>query len=172
MEIASYSWKKIFFDIVKPLLVAIVVFVGVSCFVARVVVNGPSMENTLKDGEYLMVWRTHGQVPDRGDIVVCENEEDDSRNLVKRLIGLPGDHVEIVEDRVYVNGNLLVEPYAHGSRSSKVEKWDVPEGSVFIVGDNRTNSYDSRDWGFLPVDKILGVVFFRYKPVVSIGVVR
>jgi len=172
MENPSASWKLIIWDIVKTAGVAVLLFVGFSYFVTRVAVNGPSMHPTLKDGESLLVWKTHGRIPPHGSIVVAENIDEGSRDLVKRLIGLPGDTISTVEDQVFVNGHLLDEPYAHGARSATTETWKVPSDSVFLMGDNRTASIDSRDWGFLPSDNLVGVVFFRYNPLAAFGLVR
>lgn len=173
MDNLSASWKQILWEIVRTAGVAVLIFIGVSCFVTRVEVNGPSMHPTLKDGEALMVWKSHGVIPPRGSIVVVKAEDDNyTHNLVKRLVGLPGDRIVTIEDQVFVNGVLLEEPYAHGARSSATETWDVPENSLFLMGDNRMSSVDSRDWGCLPEENLLGIIFLRYSPISVFGLVR
>jgi len=161
-ELSSVKWKDLFFEIAKTAIIAAGLLLAVNLFITRVIVSGPSMSPTLKDGEYLIVLKAHGGELKQGGIVVFDSTEDKNDELVKRVIAMPGDHVTIKGEQVFVNGALLYEPYAHGERSSATEEWTVPEGNLFVVGDNRFSSYDSRDWGFLPIQNVKGVVVWRY----------
>jgi signal peptidase I len=114
----------------------------------------------------------HFRDPDRGEIVVFETPG--GRNspcysqpttFVKRIIGLPGDVVEERSGRIFVNGRPLEETYiAAGRRDDKSGRWEVPEGSYFMMGDNRAQSCDSRDWGAVPRANLIGPVFAVYWP--------
>ena len=118
----------------------------------------------------------------RGDIVVFKYPEEPDRDFIKRVIGLPGESVEVREKKVYVNGTALDEPYAHyllpvstASEFHEVTSFDVrerygpvtvPSGHYFVMGDNRDNSQDSRYWGFLPRDYVKGkalVIYWSYE---------
>jgi signal peptidase I len=119
----------------------------------------------------------HFTDPDRGDIVVFETPPEAESVcpgpggvFVKRLIGLPGDEVEGRPDGVYVNGELLSEPYLFGGElGDAFEPVTVPEGQYFMMGDNRLQSCDSRDWGPVPRENLIGPVFSLYWPPLRIG---
>lgn len=154
-------------------------------------VVGPSMESTLQDSERLIIDKVSYKfnLPERGDIVVFLNDEtidgftDSIKNhlqdmsmklkgevrrnrLVKRVIGLPGDSINITNNQVYVNEVLIEEPYVKGVTYTKYITYPltVPEGKVFVLGDNRENSNDSRSFGSIDVDSIEGRVMLRYWP--------
>jgi signal peptidase I len=115
--------------------------------------------------------------PDRGDIVVFETPPEASEIcpgpggvFVKRLIGLPGDTVEIRGDQLYVNGEPLPEPYVfNGEVGEEFGPVTVPEGEYFMMGDNRLQSCDSREWGPVPRGNLIGPVFALYWPIQRIG---
>ncbi len=143
---------------------------GIRTFVAQgVYVSSGSMLPTLEVNDRLMVDKLsyHWSNPERGDIVVFSpTEELKRRNLkdtfIKRVIGLPGEKVEIKEGRVYVSERLLQEKYID---EKLVYQWGpvtVPSNSYLVMGDNRDNSYDSRYWGFVPRNNILGKAVVRY----------
>jgi signal peptidase I len=133
-----------------------------------------SMEPTLPVGEHVIVrkYLTHLRAPQRGDIVMFESPVDMSKGLVKRVIGLPGEMIEMQKKQVIIDGKPLVEPYAQYLKPDDVFVGDtfapmrVPDGCVFVLGDNRDVSGDSRDWKnaqgeripFLPIDKIQGYI--------------
>lgn len=87
-----------------------------------------------------------------------------SDDFIKRLIGMPGDTIEIRNHTTYINGQPIYEPYILERTIKNVDPVIVPEGSVFVMGDNRNNSADSREWGFLPIENISGKTLFRYWP--------
>lgn len=159
------AWGRFLLDIVETLILAIVLFFGINAVSARVRVDGVSMRPTLENGEFVLVNKMSyrfGNV-DRGDIIVFHFPVNPNEELVKRVIGLPGDHVSIQAGVVYVNGQVLNESYIADVPSYSGE-WDVTEGQFFVLGDNRNNSNDSKDWGLLPFDKIVGKAVLIYWP--------
>lgn len=137
-----------------------------------------SMLPTLKVGDRVLVNKISYDLHDinRGDIVVFERPPGEApeeiKDLIKRVIGLPGDEIESVDGVVVINGKRLDEPYlAAGIRtdSPAITKRTVPEGTVFVMGDNRGDSYDSRMFGPIDVDLIVGRAFIRVYPVTHIS---
>ena len=104
------------------------------------------------------------RAPRRGDIVVFRFPGDTSRDFVKRVVGVPGDTVEIRNGEVFVNGESLHEPYVINGDSSTERPVVVPEESYYVLGDNRRASQDSRDWGTVPAENIIGRGWLRYWP--------
>jgi signal peptidase I len=123
------------------------------------------MKPTLVPGEFLLVnklaYKFSGMT--RGDIVVFHYPPQPSEDYIKRLVGLPGDTVKISKGQVTVNQQLLTEPYIMADPSYSGE-WQVPAGSIFVLGDNRNSSSDSHVWGFVPVDNIMGKAIVIYWP--------
>jgi signal peptidase I len=101
-----------------------------------------------------------------GDVIVFHppSSAHSSDDFIKRLIALPGDTVEIRNHKTYINGQVIYEPYVAEPQIKNMEPVVVPEGSVFVMGDNRNYSNDSREWGFLSIDSITGRTLFRYWP--------
>jgi len=131
-----------------------------------------SMQPTIQTGDHIFVDKqayAGGQLPDRGHIVACTNPSSPDIELVKRVVAIAGDQLEIRDRKLYVNGRPVEEPYAHFEeplqRSSKRDRLEVivvPDGSFFVMGDNRDRSYDSRFWGFSRVDGLIGRATFIY----------
>ncbi|GAB4441900.1 MAG: signal peptidase I [Chloroflexi bacterium OHK40] len=116
--------------------------------------------------------------PRRGDIVVFEYPRDVSKDYIKRVIALPGETVEIRDGKVFVNGVELEQPYLEGAPTYCVAGYPchsgpvvVPEGQIFVMGDNRANSSDSREWNALPLDRVVGQAWVIYYPVSEWGLV-
>ena len=107
--------------------------------------------------------------PKRGQIIVFKYPVDPRRDFVKRVIGLPGDKVEMKNGTVYINDKELFEPYVKNTDTFNMDSLVVPEKSYFCLGDNRPNSQDGRFWGFVPRDFIRGPAIFRYWPLSRIG---
>lgn len=159
------NWKRFVLDIFETLILAVILFVGINAVSARVRVDGFSMRPTLEDGEFVLVSKlsyTFGEF-ERGDIIVFHFPLNPDEELVKRIIGLPGDQVMVKENQVYVNGQLLSEPYIAQSPIYSGE-WTVTEGHLFVLGDNRNNSNDSKDWGLLPQENVVGKAVLIYWP--------
>jgi signal peptidase I len=137
---------------------------------ARVRNNGFSMGTTLPDGGYLLADRLAYQHtdPQRGDIVIFSFPLDPDQDLIKRVIGLPGESIAVKDGTVTVNGTPLKEPYSTAPALYD-GTWVVPEGQLFVLGDNRNDSRDSHQWGFLPRENIIGKVVWIYYPFARFG---
>lgn len=165
-EKESSGWGRFFLDVLETILLAAALFLVINAISARVRVDGTSMLPTLQDGEFVLVNRLayrFGQ-PQRGDIVVFHYPTDPKQeDLIKRVIGLPGDEVKVENGAVYVNGIRLKEPYIAAAPAYD-GTWPVPEGSLFVLGDNRNKSSDSHAWGFVPYEDVVGKSFLIYWP--------
>ena len=164
-EQEKIHWGRLVLDIVETLALAALLFVGINAISARVRVDGFSMRPTLEDGEFVLVNRLAYRLGDfeRGDIIVFHFPMDPDQELIKRVIGLPGDTIFIQHRNVSVNGQILVEPYI--AEAPVYEgNWQVPEDYLFVLGDNRNDSSDSHSWGLLPVDKVVGKAILIYWP--------
>ncbi len=151
-------------EIIETLLLTFFIFWLVNSLVGRYRIDGSSMNPTLTDGQYLLINNVSYYLdePETGDIIVFRHPRNDL-NLIKRVIGVPGDHIEISDRLVKVNGIALDEPYI-ASAPTYSGTWDVPEGQYFVLGDNRNNSSDSHSWSFLPRENIVGKAMFIYWP--------
>jgi signal peptidase I len=152
-------------DSVETILLALVLFLVINALSARVRVENISMKPTLQPGEFLLVNRVAYKIgePDIGDIIVFHAPGPSDLDYIKRVIGLPGDHVKISDGTVYVNDQPLYEPYiADPPRYSG--EWDVPSNQLFVLGDNRNNSSDSHMWGFVPFEDVVGRALLIYWP--------
>lgn len=151
-------------EIIETLLLTFFIFWLVNSLVGRYRIDGSSMNPTLFDGQYLIINNVSYllDTPERGDVIVFRHPQNDL-NLIKRVIGLPGDTVEIRDRQVFVNDVPLLEPYIE-SPPNYNGSWSVPDGQYFVLGDNRNNSSDSHSWSFLPIDNILGKAEIVYWP--------
>jgi len=151
-------------EILETLLLTFFIFFIVNSLIGRYRIDGNSMNPTLLNGEYLIISNFAYQLdePQRGDIIVFRHPRSDL-NLIKRVIGLPGDTVTIQNGVVSVNGVALDEPYIQAAPTYS-SSWVVPDGQYFVLGDNRNNSSDSHAWGFLPKENILGKALLVYWP--------
>ena len=143
-------------------------------------VKGASMDPTFNTGDYIFTSKvTYKLRPlHRGDVVVFKSPKNPDIEYIKRIIALPKDTIEIKDSEVYVNKKLLSEPYIsaktnlwEGGFSKNGEVFTVPEGEMFVMGDNRPRSSDSREFGPVPTTSIIGHVFYRYFPANKIGVI-
>jgi signal peptidase I len=157
---------KIFRDIIAPVLLGIAVFALFHVTVGSFKVYGSSMLPTIEEGEYIMVSKTayfFGE-PHRGDIIVFDSPQDPRSDLIKRIIGLPGDTVEIRDDKVTVNGTTLAEPYTLEPPHYLMMPEEIPAGHYFVLGDNRNNSSDSHRGWTVPRQNIVGKAWITYWP--------
>lgn len=160
-------------EVVETLLWALVAFALLRQGVQNYRVEGPSMQPALRQGQYLVINKLAYRLGtlQRGDIVVFQHPRDARRALVKRIVGLPEEEVQIIRGQVHINGQALHEPYiAHPGRDS-FQTTRIGTDHVFVLGDNRSNSGDSRTWGSLPVRYIIGKVVLCYWPPGDWGVV-
>ena len=174
------------FEIVETLVLTLIIFFVIQNFVAQPYkVQKQSMERTLEPDQYVLVdkltprWDGYK----RGDIVVFKPPADwgpfDDTPYIKRVIGVGGDTVEIRDDGlVYINGIALTEPYIYKeadgtpqpTTASDQSTWVIPEGELFLMGDHRSNSTDSRAYGPVPVENVIGRAWLRYWPLDTFGV--
>jgi signal peptidase I len=153
-------------EIVETLVLTAIIFLGVRVLVQNYKVEGYSMEPTLDDGQYLLINKVgmHFHQPTRGDIIVFEYPLDPSKSFVKRVIGVPGDTVEVRDQQTFVDGKAIKEPYIRSPENGVFIRNVVPPGEYFVMGDNRNNSSDSRAWGMLPEKDIIGQAWVSYWP--------
>ncbi len=159
-------------DVIETLLLALVLFVGINLVTARIRVDGTSMEPSLHQGEFVIINRLAYKwaKPRLGDVIVFRFPLNPGQELIKRVIGLPGDEVNISNNQVFVNGHVLDESYiAEAPRYSGT--WRVPQDSLFVLGDNRNASYDSHAWGTVPLKDVIGKALFVYWPPSALGVI-
>lgn len=144
-------------------------------------VRGQSMDTTFHDGEYILTSKLAYKFgePIRGDVVVFKSPEDEEVDFIKRIIGIPGDKVKIQSGEVYVNGKRLMEDYIQhpsnpieGGFLVDGQEVSIPDGQLFVMGDNRPRSSDSRAFGPIPIQSIIGKVFFRYFPANRLGTIQ
>ena len=153
------------FEILQMLVMALVLYFVIDSVVARVRVQKISMEPTLMPGEILLVNKLEYKFRDMeyGDIITFHFPLEPELDYVKRVIGLPGDKVEVSGGKVWVNGEELYEPYI--SAAPEYEgSWSVPSDGLFVLGDNRNPSADSHVWGFVPLENVIGKAFAVYWP--------
>jgi signal peptidase I len=161
-------------EAVETLLFTLLIYLLVRTFlVENYRVVGTSMQPALQNGEFLVVskmdYRLHQ--PMRGDIIVFYDPADTSRKLIKRVLGLPGETLEIQDGTVFINQQAIPEPYLTDRGRYTRAAWVIPTGEYFVLGDNRNNSSDSRSWGMLPRRDIVGKAWVTYWPPSLWGVV-
>ena len=173
------------FEIVETLVLTLIIFLVIQNFVAQPYrVQQQSMERTLEPDQYVLVDKLTPRLDTykRGDIVVFSPPDawaqQDGTPFIKLVIGVGGDRVEVKDGEVYVNGTALVEPYLFANTPgdpaeptvASQESWTVPAGELFLMGDHRANSEDSRAFGAVPVSQIIGRAWLRYWPINVFGI--
>ncbi|PJF28909.1 MAG: signal peptidase I [Phototrophicales bacterium] len=165
-------------EVISTLLFLIAVFTLLQLALPRSEVHGRSMEPTFVEGQRLIISRINYMLgdPQRGDIVVFNSPQarDDDPSLIKRVIGLPGELVEIRDREVYINGERLDEPYIKEpcTRQCRDRQWQLANDEYFVMGDNRNVSNDSRAFGPIKHSAIIGEALFRYWPLNAIGFIH
>jgi signal peptidase I len=184
-------------EAIETLVLALLIFFVVRAALQNFRVEGSSMDPVLHNGQYLIVnkaiytrinlktisrflpfidpgddpVRYIFRRPRRGDVVVFRFPGNPERDFIKRIIGEPGDTVEIKDGTVYIDGSPLDEPYITSKPTYTYGPMEVPVDQYFVLGDNRNNSYDSHVWGFLPEENIIGQAWLSYWPLDSWGLV-
>ena len=186
-EAKPVKTKHIVREYAESIAIAILLALVIRTFIVQAFkIPSGSMEDTLAIGDHILVNKfiygskipfTGSRVlrlrdPRQGDVIVFEYPEDPTKDFIKRVVGTPGDTVEVKDKRVYVNGKLYANPHEVHKESDTIPKElqprdnkepvKVPAGSYFVMGDNRDRSYDSRFWGFVPMEKIKGLAFIKY----------
>ncbi len=163
-------WKEILDWVVVIATAVAIAFVIDHFIITNSYIPSSSMEQTIMKNDKVIGLRAAYwfSSPKRGDIVIFLYPDDESKNYIKRVIGEPGDKVEIRDGLVYINDSEepLVEPYVNGEPTGSYGPYQVPEGCYFMLGDNRNVSADSRFWNhpYVEEDKILAKALFRYYP--------
>ncbi len=189
-------FKRVAWELTQTLVLAVLIFLLVRAVAQNFRVEGPSMEPGLHNGQYLLVNKAvyfklnlgtlskyipfidaengeetflfHG--PQRGDVIVFRYPKDPDRDFIKRVIGVPGDTIHIDQTgTVFVNGEAVEEKYISDASPRPLEEQVVPPESYFVLGDNRPNSSDSRNWGFVPEENIIGKAMLSYWPLSELG---
>lgn len=169
-----------FIELLQTFVIFAAVFLVIFLFVAQPhKVSGPSMMNTFQNNDYIITDKLTYRFsnPHRGDVIVFKAPRDLSTDYIKRIIGLPGEDVKIQNDTVFIDDKPIKEPYlnpgmqtfANEGFITEGQELKVPAGEYFVMGDNRVESSDSRDWGFVTRGEILGRVLVRYWPTQTIG---
>ncbi len=175
-----WDWIKTF------IIVFLIIIVIRAFFFANYMVHGESMMPTIQHGERLIINKIgyYFGEPERFDLIVFHANEDS--DYIKRVIGLPGDHIEYRDDTLYINGEAYEEEYLEESIQQTINgnftedftleevtnQSEVPPGTVFVLGDNRQNSMDSRQLGFIDMDQIVGKASFRYWPISEMEMIQ
>ncbi|MRR57933.1 MAG: signal peptidase I [Deltaproteobacteria bacterium] len=179
--------KSLVREYTESIIIAVILALIIRAFVVQAFkIPSGSMEDTLLIGDHLLVNKfIYGPMipftetrmfalrdPKQGDVIVFEYPEDPSKDFIKRIVGVPGDVVQGINKKVYVNGRLYQNAHEVHKENDIIPKEQnprdtfgpvkVPEGAYFVMGDNRDRSYDSRFWGFVKKEKIKGLAFIKY----------
>ncbi len=167
------------FEILQFALIALIIVVPIRTFIAQpFIVSGASMEDTFHSGEYLIVDQAsyYFSKPERGDVIIFKYPRDTSKFFIKRIIALPGDTIKIENGKVtlytdeYESGIVLEEPYVKSMEASVNIEETLEDGEYFVMGDNRDQSSDSRIWGTLQEEHIVGRALVRLFPLHELNV--
>lgn len=173
---AWLSIKEFIMDLIKLLVVVVVILFLMIYIVSVTQVVGNSMYSTLKDGDVLILNKFKYRFFDikRGDIISLEN--DDTKYLIKRVIGLPGDSISIKDNTLYINGEVYIENYLEEGlvyddfELTSLGYQVIPDDMYFVLGDNRADSVDSREIGLISKDDVIGKISFRIWPLNKLAV--
>jgi signal peptidase I len=168
-----------FLEIVRFSVLALLIVIPVRMFIAQpFIVSGASMENTFHNGEYLIVDQIsyYLEDPKRGDVIIFRYPKDPTKFFIKRIIGIPGDTITIegsevtITNQEFPEGFVLNEPYIKSMKPGLTLTEELGEREYFVMGDNRDESSDSRIWGVLQEERIVGRAFLRLFPPLEFGV--
>lgn len=163
------GWVTFLLETVQTIILAVVLYFLIDSVVARVRVENISMEPTLMPGQFILVNKLAVKLNDiqRGDIIVFHFPQNPKEDYIKRVIGLPGDSIVIRGNKVFVNNQEITEPYISAEPAYN-GTWVVPEGKLFVLGDNRNQSSDSHSWGYVPINLVVGKALIIYWPLENI----
>lgn len=163
-------------EIIKVIIISLLIVIPIRTWIAQpFIVEGASMEPNFHNGEYLIIDELSYAfgVPKRGEVIIFRYPLQPSEFFIKRIIGLPGETVEIKDNEIFINSVLVPEQYLPKNLQTGPDKTvQLEDNQYFVMGDNRTASSDSRVWGPLPKKNITGRVFLRLWPLNKIGIVQ
>jgi signal peptidase I len=167
------AWLIFTWEVVQTLLMAVILYFLIDAVVGRVRVENISMQPTLHQDQFILVNKLAYRLGDfqRGDIIVFHFPGDPREDYIKRVIGLPGDNIEIEGGQVFVNGFGLEEPYI-AAPPNYTKSYQVPEEGLFVLGDNRNQSSDSHSWGYVPVSNVVGKALIIYWPLEELRILN
>ena len=174
-----HSFRTEFWETIRFILIALIIVIPIRLFIAQpFIVSGASMDPTFTTSQYLIVDEATYRFsePKRGDVIVFKYPRNPKQYFIKRLIGLPGETVTVDEAGVVTikdsagNTKLIMnEPYVKLTKADSVQR-TLKDGEYFMMGDNRAGSFDSRAWGPVPRENIIGRAFLRLFPISTIGI--
>lgn len=160
-------------EIIETVVLTALIFIALRFAFQNFRIEGQSMEPNFHEGQFLIInkleYRFHP--PERGDVIVFHSPDNPQKDFIKRIIGLPGEQLQIQDGRVLINGQPLEEPYLANPVSGNWGPATVAPDQYFVLGDNRNNSSDSRNWGMLPMAKMIGKAWISYWPPPTWGLV-
>ncbi|MBU0704715.1 MAG: signal peptidase I [Chloroflexi bacterium] len=161
----TFGGRSLLREVLETVLLTAILFLVLNATTARFQVRGSSMEPTLHNKQYLVINKITYWIhpPERGDIIVFHPPNSPDQDYIKRIVGLPGEQMEIQNEGVWIDGVLLEETYI-ADPAYYSGTWNLGAGEYFVLGDNRGNSSDSHSWGLLPEDNIVGKAWFCYWP--------
>jgi signal peptidase I len=153
-------------DLIETMVLVAIAFLVVNALIGRFRIEQVSMQPNLHEGEYVIVDKVSYafRQPERGEIIVLKNAHPGQPDLIKRVIGLPGETIEVRGGQAYINGQPLTEPYIAQPMASDSPPTQLQDGQYFVMGDNRNNSEDSRRFGARPAGDIVGRAWIIYWP--------
>jgi signal peptidase I len=169
----TFGGRSLVREILETVLLTVVLFLVINTVTGRSQVNGSSMEPTLHNGQYLITSKITYWIhpPERGDIIVLHPPNNSGEDYIKRIVGLPGERIEVRDGKIWVEGVALDEPYI-ASAPKYPGTWTLGEEEYLVLGDNRNDSSDSHIWGPLEGDRIVGKAWLSYWPPEHWGIVK
>jgi len=170
---AQSAGKSAVLEIIETIVMTVLIFAAVRLLVQNFRIEGSSMEPNLHDGQYLIIEKLSYRFgdPQRGDVIVFHYPMNPQRDFIKRIIGLPGETVQVRRGQVFVSGQVMTEPYRPMEPTYNWGPEAVGPGQYFVLGDNRNNSSDSHSWGMLPRNLIIGRAWLIYWPLPDWGLI-
>ena len=168
----TFGGRSALREIVETVLLAVIVFLALNTATGRFQVRGSSMQPALQNGQYLVISKLTYWIhpPERGDVIVFHPPINPAEDYIKRIVGLPGEQIQIQGGEVWVDSVRLDEVYITNPTSYS-GSWNLEEDEYFVLGDNRGNSSDSHTWGVLPEENVAGKAWISYWPPKEWGLV-